>query len=299
MISLPASPKPSARRDPSLMMAFSRIFVSRVALLSFSRFTDCGLRRILALAPRSFATVCGPCSSSICQSLLPLRLRLGMSCSLNCRSPSLMAYSGSWRMMSTLMIILSMGKRTSWSASLLNIKAPIARTMTTNPVCTMPKIASHSIRSRWSKTKTNCPSMCCWKKSSTCKSGSGVNQNVSCNRNLLRGHGNPLISETPRMVDFELESRSLQLVVQGLASAALMSPGRLPTTYCVGLPPLLKISSQSAEEFAMSWTKPWERMSSESGTRFVASFLTYPIQQSLYSQVAAQSSLSRPLGQVA
>mmetsp|Transcript_1787 Transcript_1787/g.5670 ORF Transcript_1787/g.5670 Transcript_1787/m.5670 type:complete len:268 (-) Transcript_1787:1171-1974(-) len=240
MISLPASPKPSASREPSLMIAFSRIFVSIEALF-FCRigrlaFLPVGL---MDLTPFSFL------SSGKNPSSLDLRVP---ACGAYCWSAKRMAYKGSCRMISTLLIIRSIGSKTSWSASLLKSSAPTARTSTTNAVWTMLRMASHSTSLRRSKTKTNWPSMCCLKKSAL--STSGTYQVVSCSRSWFRGHGRPGMSETPTISALSVEccllSSSVQRVIQGLFSADLISSGRPPTLY------IAKLSSSSVPEKVVS-----------------------------------------------
>mmetsp|Transcript_115585 Transcript_115585/g.331833 ORF Transcript_115585/g.331833 Transcript_115585/m.331833 type:complete len:223 (-) Transcript_115585:1368-2036(-) len=199
MISLPASPKPKANNDPSLMIAFSRILVSIVACF----FTS------VRFAPFVFRM---PSPS--------MRIR---SPPLYCKSPSWIAYNGFCRMISTLLIIRSIGNKTSLSTSRLKSNAPMARTITTNTVCAMPKIASHLIKARTSNTKTNWPSMYCSKKDFA--RTVGVNQIVSIFRRAERGHGMSRNSETPRTTDDD----SRQFVSHGRIIASLISLGISPT----------------------------------------------------------------------
>mmetsp|Transcript_102382 Transcript_102382/g.256535 ORF Transcript_102382/g.256535 Transcript_102382/m.256535 type:complete len:236 (-) Transcript_102382:436-1143(-) len=132
----PASPKPNASKEPNLMIVFSSIFVSRVVFLR----------------SRSFSRRC----------LLLAFLDLGRNSSMPARCPeagsgpaSLIAYKGSRRINSTLLIIRSIGCSTRLSTSLLKRSAPIAKTMTTSTVCRMPMAASHLIFLVTSKIKMN------------------------------------------------------------------------------------------------------------------------------------------------
>mmetsp|Transcript_63351 Transcript_63351/g.182298 ORF Transcript_63351/g.182298 Transcript_63351/m.182298 type:complete len:248 (+) Transcript_63351:1014-1757(+) len=231
MISLPASPKPSAKRDPSLMMAFSKIFVSIVACF--------------------FANFCLPLPFlDMVLTMVEAFLWCADTSSLYWRSPSRIAYNGSCRMISTLLIIRSIGNNTSWSTSRLKSKAPMASTTTTNMVCTTPRIASHSMNFRTSKTNTNCPSIY-WSKKSFWRT-TGVNQIVSCFRSVDLGHGMSFSNETPWMRDLD----SVQSCNHGLASAALVSCGSCPTTYFISLSPSVRLSvnnkSQTSTLLAMA-----------------------------------------------
>mmetsp|Transcript_99620 Transcript_99620/g.278974 ORF Transcript_99620/g.278974 Transcript_99620/m.278974 type:complete len:348 (-) Transcript_99620:1623-2666(-) len=128
MMFTPASPKPRANKEPSLMIVFSKICVSSSTDVAFNLLR---LRRSLTL----------------------------LGGALSPFSPSRVASNGSLRMTSTFPIIRSMGCNTSLSTSRLKSRAPMARTITTNIVCTTLRTASHSINMRVSNTKTNWPSM--------------------------------------------------------------------------------------------------------------------------------------------
>mmetsp|Transcript_70910 Transcript_70910/g.217332 ORF Transcript_70910/g.217332 Transcript_70910/m.217332 type:complete len:222 (-) Transcript_70910:1125-1790(-) len=120
MISDPASPKPSASSLPSLMMAFSRIFVSSVWTLSSVWRRQQQPARQRASQPRLAA---GRTSSS-CFSRYE-------------SSPSFMAYRGLARIFSTLLIMRSIGCSTRTLASWLNTIAPTARIAQMKTVCRM------------------------------------------------------------------------------------------------------------------------------------------------------------------
>mmetsp|Transcript_14587 Transcript_14587/g.41797 ORF Transcript_14587/g.41797 Transcript_14587/m.41797 type:complete len:302 (-) Transcript_14587:1152-2057(-) len=133
MISEPASPKPSASNLPSLMMAFSRIFVSKVCTFSF-------LFRHQYFPPNHDLS----------------RWRGFPSCSCFSRyvsSPSFIAYSGLSRIFSTLEIILSMGCSTRTFASWLKTMAPAARIAQMKTVWRMLYTADLSIHGLKSNTR--------------------------------------------------------------------------------------------------------------------------------------------------
>mmetsp|Transcript_28724 Transcript_28724/g.79084 ORF Transcript_28724/g.79084 Transcript_28724/m.79084 type:complete len:227 (-) Transcript_28724:1467-2147(-) len=119
MISHPASPKPKASNLPSLMIAFSRIFVSKVCSFLPRR------RQNLKLLTRSYnECVCFASSSTSCFSKY-------------ISSPNFMAYSGLSRISCTFEIIRSMGCNTSTLASWLKTMAPTASTAQIKAVCMM------------------------------------------------------------------------------------------------------------------------------------------------------------------
>mmetsp|Transcript_118194 Transcript_118194/g.381483 ORF Transcript_118194/g.381483 Transcript_118194/m.381483 type:complete len:224 (+) Transcript_118194:828-1499(+) len=100
MMLAPASPKPSASRDPSLTMVFSRITVSMISVVD-----SLGLQVIRSYSHWDFFCSC-------------LRtLALCISSALNSSSATFMAISGSLRNMSTFEIMFSTGLSTSLFAS--------------------------------------------------------------------------------------------------------------------------------------------------------------------------------------
>mmetsp|Transcript_45974 Transcript_45974/g.104761 ORF Transcript_45974/g.104761 Transcript_45974/m.104761 type:complete len:256 (-) Transcript_45974:5-772(-) len=142
MISEPASPKPSASSLPSLMMAFSRIFVSRVCTLVALR---CRRRQAPHESMQRFHLPFSPGADAISSSCA--------CASLYVSSPSLMAKSGLSRILSTLLIIRSIGCSTSTFASWLKASAPISRMTQTKSVWSMLNTAAFLAHGRRSNTK--------------------------------------------------------------------------------------------------------------------------------------------------
>mmetsp|Transcript_67401 Transcript_67401/g.158000 ORF Transcript_67401/g.158000 Transcript_67401/m.158000 type:complete len:232 (-) Transcript_67401:1563-2258(-) len=115
MMSAPASPKPRASKDPSLMMVFSRITVSMTSG-----------REAHSLEASIAILLSGFCLFLIILSFL-------ISSALNSSSAIFMASKGLSRMASIRSIIFSTGRSTSRFASLVNISDAVTRrTMTKN-----------------------------------------------------------------------------------------------------------------------------------------------------------------------
>mmetsp|Transcript_33110 Transcript_33110/g.95179 ORF Transcript_33110/g.95179 Transcript_33110/m.95179 type:complete len:237 (-) Transcript_33110:1297-2007(-) len=100
MMLAPASPKPRASRDPSLMIVFSRITVSMISVPEFL-----GLHRTVSIRCFSLLSCC-LFSFTFCASSI-----------LNSSSATRMAAKGSFRKVSTLEIMFSTGVSTSLFAS--------------------------------------------------------------------------------------------------------------------------------------------------------------------------------------
>mmetsp|Transcript_35795 Transcript_35795/g.106287 ORF Transcript_35795/g.106287 Transcript_35795/m.106287 type:complete len:305 (-) Transcript_35795:1501-2415(-) len=201
IVSPPASPKPRASREPSLMIVFSRMLVSSVVI-----------GPLLALPLPFFLASCA-------FSFLLWRRCRALS------SPSAAAIIGFVRIMSTSLVIRSMGARTSLSTSRAKSRAPAERTRMMKKVCVMPKTASHFDDWLTSKMKTKCPSTC-WSKKLLFRID-GVYQIVSCRRNFLLGQGTPGTSETPWM----MEPASSHLTLQGLPRSS-RSSSEAPPRMC-------------------------------------------------------------------
>mmetsp|Transcript_5556 Transcript_5556/g.14121 ORF Transcript_5556/g.14121 Transcript_5556/m.14121 type:complete len:238 (+) Transcript_5556:884-1597(+) len=122
----PASPKPSASREPSLMMVFSRMTVSMGALLPAHSSQD--TRSFMKLEMRSLRALDS--------------LALASSSALNSSSAIFMATSGLSRMASTFWIMSSTGCSTRRLASLEKKRAAVQREMQTKRVVSSENIAS-------------------------------------------------------------------------------------------------------------------------------------------------------------
>mmetsp|Transcript_80543 Transcript_80543/g.228169 ORF Transcript_80543/g.228169 Transcript_80543/m.228169 type:complete len:274 (+) Transcript_80543:943-1764(+) len=150
MISAPASPNPSTRSEPSLMIVFSRTTVSMGSWLSLPwhamKFFICDRRFALSIS-KKLKRPRGATPSAI-------SLFLAAFTSLaNFSSAILAALSGLMRMASTFAIMASTGYSTSWLTSLWNIIA--APHSTTQMKAVIPRLEAASTRTnrRWSNQK--------------------------------------------------------------------------------------------------------------------------------------------------
>mmetsp|Transcript_108712 Transcript_108712/g.306363 ORF Transcript_108712/g.306363 Transcript_108712/m.306363 type:complete len:280 (+) Transcript_108712:844-1683(+) len=136
MISAPASPKPSARRPPSLIIVFSKMTVSIGSfiffcwhflkyIMSFPDFASCSRRFAFSISSRRYS-----------------------------RSPKFMASKGLSLIASIFAIMRSMGFSSSVLASLENVMAPMPTTKQMKIVCNMLRPASSCVMPRMSKAKT-------------------------------------------------------------------------------------------------------------------------------------------------
>mmetsp|Transcript_66300 Transcript_66300/g.185387 ORF Transcript_66300/g.185387 Transcript_66300/m.185387 type:complete len:232 (+) Transcript_66300:656-1351(+) len=136
MMFAPASPKPSANKDPNLMIVFSNITVSKGPLVSalhicpvHTWLARCRSTSFLALARRARAT----------------------SSFLNSSSAIRIAFKGLSRISSTRSIILSTGWTMRRFASLAKTREATMRRMSTVPVLSILNIASALTKGRKSK----------------------------------------------------------------------------------------------------------------------------------------------------
>mmetsp|Transcript_13064 Transcript_13064/g.27307 ORF Transcript_13064/g.27307 Transcript_13064/m.27307 type:complete len:263 (-) Transcript_13064:1467-2255(-) len=137
MISAPASPKPKAKRPPSLMMVFSSITVSMGSFtFLLNLYLYMSFQHLLI-----WLSSCSRCAASISS----------RRCS---RSPNLIAAKGLSLMVSILAIMRSMGFRRSSLASLEKVSAPRATDMQMKIVCNMLREASRRVVALMSKAKT-------------------------------------------------------------------------------------------------------------------------------------------------
>mmetsp|Transcript_152053 Transcript_152053/g.276508 ORF Transcript_152053/g.276508 Transcript_152053/m.276508 type:complete len:231 (-) Transcript_152053:1696-2388(-) len=130
----PASPKPNARRDPILMMVFSRITVSigsETTLLDVHMIVSLAICHLFCSCILSFCFLTSSCRNS--------------------SSDIFMAINGLSRIFSTLEIIISTGFRTSLSASFEKKSDARQRTKHTNTVMIRENLASNLVKTRLSK----------------------------------------------------------------------------------------------------------------------------------------------------
>mmetsp|Transcript_24345 Transcript_24345/g.56552 ORF Transcript_24345/g.56552 Transcript_24345/m.56552 type:complete len:213 (-) Transcript_24345:1823-2461(-) len=137
MMLAPASPKPNAKRDPNLIMVFSRITVSMASFFWFD------LQKRTSVKP---LIICLPCAR-----VSFLARAFSRSSTLNSSSAIFMATRGSSAISSTRLIIASTGLSTRALASLENVREATHSTMHTNNVMSMPNIASSLVNGRKSK----------------------------------------------------------------------------------------------------------------------------------------------------
>mmetsp|Transcript_129083 Transcript_129083/g.306217 ORF Transcript_129083/g.306217 Transcript_129083/m.306217 type:complete len:240 (-) Transcript_129083:1476-2195(-) len=134
MMFAPASPKPSARREPSLMIVFSKMTVSMISVLSFR---DEHPNSSIATWKRVFS-----CFAAFARLI---------SSTLNSSSATFMAASGFARIVSTFAIMFSTGYSTSRFASLA--KPMDARSSITQTKRTVKRLNKDSCLTKGRRSK--------------------------------------------------------------------------------------------------------------------------------------------------
>mmetsp|Transcript_134813 Transcript_134813/g.252095 ORF Transcript_134813/g.252095 Transcript_134813/m.252095 type:complete len:210 (+) Transcript_134813:1088-1717(+) len=132
----PASPKPSASREPSLMIVFSRMTVSMGSLTVLLHF---------------FAVNISWMPAEMFSRVRLLILAFATSSALNSSSAIFIAMSGFSRIASTRLIMFSTGVKTRLLASLENDIAATHSTKQMKPVMIRLKPASRRVKGRKSK----------------------------------------------------------------------------------------------------------------------------------------------------
>mmetsp|Transcript_15315 Transcript_15315/g.44279 ORF Transcript_15315/g.44279 Transcript_15315/m.44279 type:complete len:257 (+) Transcript_15315:1061-1831(+) len=211
MMLAPASPKPSASNEPSLMIVFSRMTVSIGA--------EAAVQKVQVATSNKAVLILSRCALA--------RRAFATSSALNSSSAICMAIKGLSRIDSTRWIIRSTGCTMSWLASLLNISDTPTRSTKIQNVMMMLNAASACTKGRKSNQKIRWWSLYC-----LVESNLGYTPNRSCSRKSS-GHATTW-STTPEMLfesndtPFENHRPSSQRASQSRCKASFASSGIVP-----------------------------------------------------------------------